>query len=450
MTRGRTLLVIIVAAALSLRAITAIALGDTAVPVSGAYDQISYDALALRLVSGHGFSFATDSYPFVKANTPTAHWSFVYTLYLAGVYLLFGHHPLAARLIQVLISSLSIWLVYRLGRRLFGETVALTAAALTAGYAYLIFFNAALMTQTFYIIALLASLYLALDLADNRRLTAAYGHLRLGSWVLLGVTLGVGAVMRQTLLIFAPFLFGYIWWARHKAEVAGGNSPPSQDAGRVPPATSHRPLIIGTLLSIAVVAAFVLPWTIRNYLVYHDFLLLNSNSGFWFYSSNHPNQGTSFDPTYVAPIPDEFKGLAEPAIDRALLREGIYFIVSDPERFMRLSINRTKDYFWIVPSEQSSLISNVSRLISFTLYLPFMLYGLYLSRKNWRACLPLYLYAGFDTGLCLISWSAPRYRLPTDALMMVFAGLAVVDVVERLGISRWASVRLALRDDNFG
>ncbi len=453
MLSGRTVLLILIAAALFIRLNAAIALGDTAEPVSGAYDQISYDALAVRLVSGQGFSFARDSYPFVEANAPTAHWSFLYTLYLAGVYILFGHHPLAARLFQVLISGLTIWFIYRLGRRVFGERVGLAGAAGSAFYAYLIFFNAALMTQTFYIIALLAALNIALALADNPKSTTGAWNLELGTWALLGIALGVGALFRQTMLLFAPVLFVYIWWARRNSQAAAANAEPALSAahsslvtGYGPLTGGYRPLITGTLVSLAVIAVLILPWTVRNYLVYHDFLLLNSNSGFWFYSSNHPDQGTNFDPTYVAPIPDELKGLPEPAIDRALLREGIGFIVSDPVRFILLSINRTKDYFWLVPSEQSSLISNASRLLSFTLYLPFMVYGLYLSRRNWRACLPLYLYAAFDTGLCLISWSAPRYRLPTDALMMVFAGLAVTTLLERPGISRWLGERFAVQN----
>ncbi len=50
-----------------------------------------------------------------------------------------------------------------------------------------------------------------------------------------------------------------------------------------------------------------------------------------------------------------------------------------------------------------------------------MVYGLWLSRRRWRACLPLYLYQAFDTALHLASWAAPRYRLPGDALLLVFA-----------------------------
>ncbi len=436
MSAQRIIGVVIVLAVL-VRVGAAIVLGDSALPLSGAYDQVSYDVLAQRVLAGKGFSFPSPWYPFTAADELTAHWSFLYTLYLAGVYALFGHHPLAARLIQVLLSGLQCWLTYRIGRRLFGDWVGIAAAVLTAVYAYFVFFNAVLMTQTFYIIALLAALNIALVLADNARLSVGTWNLELATWAALGLALGIGALLRQTLLLFAPVLFAYIWWAKRNSRAANATE-------QVSASTTYRPLITGTFLSLVVIAALVLPWTIRNYLVYHDFLLLNSNSGFWFYSSNHPDQGTNFDPTYVAPIPDELKGLPEPAIDRALLREGIGFIVSDPVRFILLSINRTKDYFWLVPSEQSSLISNASRLLSFTLYMPFMVYGLYLSRRNWHACLPLYLYAAFDTGLCLISWSAPRYRLPTDALMMIFAGLAVAALAERVGISMWLAKRFPI------
>ena len=74
----------------------------------------------LRAIAGHGFSYEQGWYPFTPANTPTAHWSFLYSLYVAGVYGLFGVHPLAVRLAQAVLGGLLLpWLVYRLGRRLY-------------------------------------------------------------------------------------------------------------------------------------------------------------------------------------------------------------------------------------------------------------------------------------------------------------------------------------------
>jgi hypothetical protein len=173
---------------------------------------------------------------------------------------------------------------------------------------------------------------------------------------------------------------------------------------------------------------------VYNYEVFGDFLLLNSNGGYFFYAANHPDQGTDFDPDMAPPPPESLRGLREPALDRALFRTALGFIAADPGRFLRLSWSRVGVYFWLWPSAASSSLANLTRLCSFTLYLPFMLYGLVLSRRRWRRCLPLYLYLLFDTALHLASWSAPRYRLPSDALLMVFAALAVVDLAENFGI----------------
>ncbi|MEP7199814.1 MAG: glycosyltransferase family 39 protein, partial [Chloroflexota bacterium] len=184
----RALLFIVVVAIVA-RVLTAVYLGDNAEPLSGASDQYSYDVLAQRVLTGHGFSFPSDWYPFTAANEQTAHWSFAYTLYLAGIYALAGHHPLVARLAQACSSALIGWLLFRIGRRLFDARVGLAAAAAAACYAYLIFFNAALMTQTFYIVCLLAAFDAAFALAEQptRR-----------GWLLLGVALGLGALFRQT------------------------------------------------------------------------------------------------------------------------------------------------------------------------------------------------------------------------------------------------------------
>lgn len=401
-TTLRALIVIMLVSVL-IRLVVAVVLGDNADPISGAYDQQSYDILAQRIVQGKGFTFPETWYPFTPPDTPTAHWSYLYTIYLAGVYALFGHHPLVARLLQACVSALSIWLAYRLGKRLFGNWAGLVSATLSAGYAYLIFFNAALMTQTFYIIAVMAAFDLALGLADQptRR-----------GWVLLGLMLGIGALTRQTLLLFAPILFGWIIWRVYR-----------------------RLRWRDVLVSFAMIGLVVLPWTVYNYFTFHDFLLLNSNGGFWFFSSNHPNQGTDFDPTYVAPIPADLQGLPEPAEDRALFQRGLGFIASDPVRFLRLTVNRLKDYYWMMPSESSSLISNIGRVLSFPLYLPFMVYGLYLSRRRWKECVPLYLFVIFEALFSLLSWAAPRYRLPSDALLMIFAGFAVVSLASSFGIN---------------
>jgi hypothetical protein len=163
----RPLYVIILLAILA-RLLVALYLGNE---LARALDEYSYSALAARLAQGDGYTFAVAWYPFTRAETPTAHWSFLYTAFLAGIYALFGYAPLAARLLQAVLGGILLpGLVYRLARRVFPQrpNLALVAAAFSAGYAYFILYAAQLMTETFYIAALLWSLERGMALVGNR------------------------------------------------------------------------------------------------------------------------------------------------------------------------------------------------------------------------------------------------------------------------------------------
>jgi hypothetical protein len=134
----------------------------------------------------------------------------------------------------------------------------------------------------------------------------------------------------------------------------------------------------------------------------------------------------------VVPVPEELDGKNEAQIDRALTQKGIEFILSDLNRYLRLSLDKTLEYFKFWPSSESGQMSNLVRVLSFGLYLPFMLLGLYLSFSRWRSFAILYLFIVIHTGIHLLSWPAPRYRLPVDAVSMVFAGLALLEIARQL------------------
>jgi hypothetical protein len=108
------------------------------------------------------------------------------------------------------------------------------------------------------------------------------------------------------------------------------------------------------------------------------------------------------------------------------------FILADPGRYLFLTLNKTLEYFRFWPSSNSSQMSNLNRVLSFGLYLPFMILGLAFSVSRWRNFLPLYLFMVVHTGIHLLSWPSPRYRLPVDAILMVFAGLALLELAKLL------------------
>jgi 4-amino-4-deoxy-L-arabinose transferase-like glycosyltransferase len=379
--------------------------------------------LAQRVLDGHGFTVARAWWPNTRAGEPTAHWSYLYTLYLAMVYSLVGYHPLVARLLQAILAGvLMSWLVYGLGRRIFNYKVGLVGSGLTAIYLYFVYYAAALMTETFYIMAILWTLNLAVQLGQPPG-QARKQKSRL-QWLWLGLALGVTVLFRQVFLLFIPVLFGWLLWRSYRYQVRSVLR------------------MIGILLGAsAILLLLIAPWTTRNYRAFDTFVLLNTNAGFAFFWGNHPIHGYNFisilpvdGPSYQDLIPPEMKELNEADLDRALLKRGLGFIQAEPERYLVLSISRFKDYFKFWPSPGSGLISNVSRVLSFGLLFPFMVFGFiyYLRRSLSSVALILYLFVFVYTMIHLLSWTLIRYRLPVDAVLLVFAGVALVKFRENL------------------
>lgn len=449
LSNHRALLGILLVATI-LRVVSAILQGDAVVALPGIYDQISYDGLARRVMAGHGFSFAQEWWPITRAGEPTAHWSYLYTLYLTAVYTFWGVQPLVARLVQaVMVGLLHSWLVWRIGCRIFDAKVGLVAAACTAGYLYFVYYAGALITETFYIIGILWTLDVALRLAAvGTERTVAERTLSSSRrlWLELGIAIGVTALLRQLFLLFVPFLFLWLWWnvgerqATTDAQAANNRTR----WGRF----LQWPVLKGLFLTTVVIVLLIAPWTLRNYRVFGTFTPLNTNAGYAFFWGNHPIYGTHFvgilpdgGPTYQDLIPEDLRHLNEAELDQALLKVGIGFIVADPVRYVRLSVSRTREYFKFWASPDSDIRSNLARVGSFGIFLPPMLYGLWVAGKRlWLAdqrrqraavCL-LVLFMAIYTAIHLLTWALIRYRLPVDAILLIFAAVGIVRIGERL------------------
>ena len=425
---GRKILIVILFVSVSLRVLAAFYFGNTVEELPGTFDQISYHNLAIRVLNGYGFSFDQVWWPITPAGEPTAHWSFLYTLYLVFVYSVFGPNPLIARLLQaVIVGLLHPILVYQLGRKVFGVNVGIGAALITAIYVYFVYYSATLMTEPFYITAILGGLLLSMKFVSTNRKES---HIYTG--FLLGTVLGITVLFRQLYLLFIPFLL--IWM------------------GLVMYRKRRRVPIIGFGLIIVVIAIFILPFSFYNYMRFGKFVLLNTNSGYAFFWGNHPIYGTHFIPiltpemgSYQDLIPLEVRYLDEAALDQELLKRGIQFILDDPGRYVLLSISRIPAYFIFWPSKESGIVSNVSRVASFGFFLPFMLIGLF--RSFYKKLLKtrifiqnffetnegiLIIFILFYTIIHLLTWALVRYRLPVDAVLVVYASFGIAFLYEHI------------------
>jgi hypothetical protein len=107
--------------------------------------------------------------------------------------------------------------------------------------------------------------------------------------------------------------------------------------------------------------------------------------------------------------------------------------------------------FWY--SADSGVLSNISRIASFGVMLPFMIYGLALGLRKiaeseerflGRLASPHALLMTFVvvySGVHILTWTLIRYRLPVDAVLVPFAALALVDLAGRIWQPRPIMIR---------
>ncbi len=394
-------LVLILLIAFVIRMAVAIYLGDMVSGLSGAHDEISYSMLGERFATGHGMTFPEAWYPWIEADAPQSYYSFTISFFFAGIYKLFGYHPLAARVITGIMSTCIVWLIFLIGKQLFGSAVGLLASAVAALYAYLIFYGVTLVTETPFTLTLLIALYLAIRMRTGE--VSGFW-----AWFTLGVVLAVTVLLRMAIIFFIPILLLWLYYTVRK---------------------TTSPWMLAVPLGLIILA--VLPLTIRNYLLWHQFLLLEAQFGHVLWNGNHPGHMGNFHPFAVFPIPNEVLALHNDVlITNALLRMAIQNILAAPWNFVLLTVTRLREFFVFWPTEDSTLQANLLRVFSFGLIVPFALYGLIANLRRFGELAPIYLFFVIHTGIYAVTWTMVRYRVPLDPFFILFAAYTLHRIYE--------------------
>lgn len=223
--------------------------------------------IAASIASGNGYAN-----PFRVETGPTAWAPPVYPLLLAGVFRICGLYTvqafLLAAMLNVLFSALTCIPLFLAGRRMFGVGVAAAAAWLWA-----IFPNATLLAyESMFegsLSALLAAMILSTALWASDSSSAR-------SWTVHGLVWGVGLMTNASFILLFPVVFGW-------AALRGKGQP---------------------LLAPAVMVLCCVPWTVRNYQVFGEFVPLRSVGGLAIWLGNN-EQGASISPDRLHPISNQ-------------------------------------------------------------------------------------------------------------------------------------------------
>ncbi len=114
------------------------------------------------------------------------------------------------------------------------------------------------------------------------------------------------------------------------------------------------------------------------------------------------------------------------------MRRGIEFVAMEPVRYLRLSLSRYR-LLQVRPSAETTLLSTTRGRGLLGLFLPFMLYGRRARSGGATGCSTFIL---FYSVLHIFTWAMIRYRPPVDAVLLLFAALAIDELWRRIGHAR--------------
>jgi 4-amino-4-deoxy-L-arabinose transferase-like glycosyltransferase len=350
------------------------------------------------------------------------------------------------QLVNVLLAAASVVAIHEAARRTFGRPAALWAALALACYPPLIYMVTRIQSVNWSVAWLMIAL--ALMTSAARRSTATKA-------LLTGAAVGAGALGEPILL--APF--GLYWLERLAALLVGRPVP-------------WRHL----LLSAAMAAVVLLPWTLRNAAVHGRAMAVKSTFWYVFWQGNNPrasgvdklepsavvqrklawrwglrgleedlraarSQAVSVDSTLPA---EDLRAIHKLPTEAAKVewfrRESRRMLSDDPARYARLCLKRLAVTLWFDPTNPRAYV--LPYRLPYLALAAAAIAGCVLSLRSRtarlrsrRSRLPWLMFLGLLAVFALVITSA-RFRLLLEALLLLPAGYAAAVLFARAATAR--------------
>lgn len=303
-------------------------------------------------------------------------------------------------LADIVLSSITIWLIYLLARSIFeDERVALLAAAIAAIYPHFIFFSIVGLTETLFM-ALLVAAYVCWYRGMN-----AFG-------ALMAV---LGILTRPTLDIVAPFLVLYFSAAIQKQPLGG--------------------ILRNIAVYVVIYCAVLAPWWLHNYKAYGTFVRLNLGGGLALLSGNNPNNQTGGFDANLGANSAAYSAIANPvARDEAVKHAVFEYIKSDPQRFLAQAVLKFLRFWrpWPYAEPYSNRFYVLASGLSFG---PVLIMSLAFFATARRVHLvqitPILFFIAYLTAIHMVFPASIRYRLPLEPFLTILAAAGTVELARR-------------------
>lgn len=377
------------------------------VPVVPISDAHAYDIFAQNLAAGGCYGW--------DPAKPQAYWpvgtSFLYSL----AYRLC--HPAtcgygAAVILNLVAGVAIVVLSIALASRWFGARVAVTTGALLAVWPMHIEFTTLLASESFFTGLCLAGI-----------LAWPHTHFRSTGGLVLAAALFAAACYFRPTALLIPFLLAGADWLRRPC------------VGRL----AARSAIVAVVM-----AAIIAPWTMRNYRIFGQVVLISTNAGRNLWMGNNPKTTGAYQDE--PPQPAE---LNEAQFDRAMKKEAIDYIKAEPVAFVkrtlvkavRVNERETIGVVWnkdglkrVMPQSAITALKITGQafwlgMVAASLIGVFVLIR---TRGLWQATLhPTVLIWAYFTAVHAVIVFQDRYHFPATPMVGALAALATSHTVWR-------------------
>jgi len=367
------------------------------------YRYNEFARIAWALVSGYGYSSPW-------ANTPLAATAVeppAYTFLLAGIFRLAGAYSYVslwtAIALNAVLSASTACLILYAGRRDFGDSVGILASWVWSCWLYEAAAGIRLWESS------LAALLLITALVWLPRLELSK---RMSSFVVFGLLAGLAGLTNTTLLAVFPLFWVWLWIACRRR---------GQNCARK------------LLASLAVFMVVLVPWTIRNYAVFHRLMPVRDNFGLELWLGNHEGVTRRFDTDFPILNPAEYNRLGELRFMDEKREIALRFIGQHPGQFLKLAADRFFRY-WTAPD--------------LALWLPVSVLAwtgmiLALRRKGFQALPYVIVFLIFPL-IYYTTHTFATYRHPMEPVLLLLASYAAIQAIGRFGAEGIRKVRLRM------
>jgi hypothetical protein len=359
--------------------------------------------IAYSLTTGKGYAS-----PFQRDSGPTAWLTPVYPLMVAEIFKVFGVYTrssfFCAIFLNIVFSAVTCVPIFYAGKRIAGVGVGSGGAWLWA-----LFPNAILIPFEWIwdtsLAALLAAILLwaTLELAESKRW---------GDWCAYGLVWGLTLMTNPAVAAVFPVLLG---WLAYRTRREG------------------RWHLAKPAVAVALALVCCVPWTVRNFVVFHRFIPFRSNFSYELYIGNNENYDELRIGLPAAINQDRetlrYLRMGETAFMDEERRKALQFIKSHPRMEMRLFAWRFVDFWMGVPDPGRTFVETDSWLVRVILLGDLVsslgallgVVALFIRRNAYA--IPLAAFPILFPLLYYVTHTSLRYRHPIDPVVLLLTAI---------------------------